>query len=169
MAQTFDISVESPVRVDEILSAFADEKYWLARLAEFSGGSATLSSLHVTADGSVTVTVTLSLLRDRLPKVVSQVHRRDLEMVRTEKWAPGDAGEVRGDIDVAVRGVPLAATGRATIEPAEAGSRLTYSTTVAVKVPIVGGWIESVIGGHTVDEITRLQGFTTDWITNAAG
>jgi hypothetical protein len=165
MARTFDVSVESPVGVGDILSAFGDEEYWHARLAEFSGGTAELSSLGVAADGTVTVTVTIGLLRDRLPKVVTQIHRGDLQMVRTETWTPNEGGEVCGDIDVAVPGVPLSATGHATITPAEPGSRLTYSTTVAVKVPIVGGRIETFIGGHTVDEITRLQGFTTEWIT----
>jgi hypothetical protein len=167
MARTFDVSVESPVAVADIISAFGDEKYWHARLAEFSGGTAVLSSLDVAPSGAVTETVTLGLLRDRLPKVVTQVHRGDLQMVRTETWTPGGGGEVRGDIDVAVPGVPLSATGHATITPAGTGSHLTYSTTVAVRVPIVGGRIETFIGGHTVDEITRLQGFTTEWITAA--
>ncbi|MGE2716635.1 DUF2505 domain-containing protein [Mycolicibacterium litorale] len=167
MAHTFELSIESPVGVDEILSAFGDEKYWHARLAEFSGGTAELTSLHVASDGSVTVTVTLSLLRERLPKVVTQVHRGDLRMVRTERWTPAGNGEVHGDIDVVVRGVPLTATGRATIAPARAGSHLTYSTTVAVRVPIVGGRIENVIGGHTGDEIARLQSFTIEWIVRS--
>ncbi|BBY15884.1 DUF2505 domain-containing protein [Mycolicibacterium litorale] len=165
MARTFDVSIESPVQVADILSAFGDEKYWHARLAAFGNGSAALSALEVAADGCVTVTVTLGLLRDRLPKVVTQVHRGDLEMVRTETWTPGDEGEVSGDIAIAVTGAPLSATGRAKIQPAEIGSHLTYSTTVAVKVPIVRGRIESFIGGYTVDEITRLQDFTTGWIT----
>jgi hypothetical protein len=165
MARTFDVSVKSPVGVGDILSAFGDERYWQARLAEFSGGTAELSFLHTSADGQVTVTVTLGLLRDRLPKVVTQVRPGDLQMVRTETWTPDEHGEVHGDIDVAVPGVPLSATGRATITPAESGSHLTYSTTVAVKVPIVGGRIETFIGGQTVDEITRLQSFTTEWIT----
>jgi hypothetical protein len=36
---------------------------------------------------------------------------------------------------------------------------------VAVKIPLVGGRIESFICGQTSDEITKLQNFTTEWIT----
>jgi len=163
--RTFDLSVESPATVGQILSAFGDGEYWRARLATFGGGTATLSSLIIDASGAVTVAITLGLLRDRLPKVVTQLHRGDLEMVRNETWSWVGGGRVRGDIDVAVPGAPLSAVGQALLVPEGNGSRMKYTTTVAVKIPLVGGRIESFICGQTSDEITKLQNFTTEWIT----
>jgi hypothetical protein len=164
MPSTFDLSVESPATVDQILSAFGDGEYWRARLAMFGGGTATLTSLIIDASGAVTVAITLGLLRDRLPKLVTQLHRGDLEMVRNENWSRIGGGRVRGDIDVAVPGAPLSAVGQALLVPEGSGSRMTYSATVAVKVPFVGGKIENFMGGQTIDEITKLQRFTTQWI-----
>lgn len=165
MSRSVDVTAESPASVEQILSAFGDDKYWHARLAEFTGGTATLDSLRVDAEGTVAVGITVGLLRDRLPKMVTQLHRGDLQMMRNETWSWSDDGRVRDDVDVAVPGAPLSALGQALLVPVGNGSRMNYTTTVRVKVPLVGGRIESFICGQTVDEITRLQSFTNEWIT----
>ena len=164
MSRSFDLSVESPASVEQVLLAFGDEDYWQARLAAFGNGTATLGSLIVDASGTVTVVVTVSLLRDRLPKLVTQLHRGDLQMVRNERWSRIGGGRVRGEINAAIPGAPLSAIGKALIAPGRNGSRLKYTTTVAVKVPLVGAKIESYIGGQAADEIARLQRFTSEWI-----
>ena len=150
MPRSFDLSVESPVGVEQVLSAFGDEDYWRAA---FGNGAATLGSLIVDASGTMTVVVTLSLFRDRLPKLVTQLHRGDLEMVRNERWSRIGGGRVRGEISVAIPGAPLSAVGEALLAPVRNGSRLTYTTTVEVKVQLVGGKIESFIGGQAAKEI----------------
>ena len=164
MPRSFDLSVESPASVEQVLSAFGDEDYWRARLAAFGGGTATLGSLTVEPDGTVAVEVRLSLLRDRLPKIVTQLRRGDLEMVRNERWSRIGGGRVCGEVNVAVPGAPLSVLGEALMAPEPSGSRLQYSTTVEVKVPLVGGKIESYIGRQVPEEITALQRFTSEWI-----
>ena len=164
MPRSFDLSVESPVSVEQVLSAFGDDDYWRARLAAFGNGTATLSSLIVDAGGTVTVVIKLSLFRDRLPKLVTQLHRGDLEMVRNERWSRIDGGRVRGEVNAAVPGAPLSAVGEALLAPVRNGSRLTYTTTMEVKVPLVGGKIESFIGGQATEQIAAIQRFTTEWI-----
>jgi hypothetical protein len=84
MPRSFDLHVESPASVEQILSAFGDGNYWRARLAAFGNGTATMSSLIVDASGTVTVVNRLSLVRDRLPKMVTQLHRGELEMAIAE-------------------------------------------------------------------------------------
>jgi hypothetical protein len=54
MPRSFDVSFESPATVDQVHSTFADEDYWLARIAAFDAGI-TLDSLTVDSDGAVTV------------------------------------------------------------------------------------------------------------------
>jgi hypothetical protein len=165
MSRSVDVTAESPASVEQILSTFGDENYWYARLAEFTGGTATLDSLGVDAEGRVAVGITVGLLRARLPKVVTQLHRGDIQMVRNETWRWSDDGRVRGDVDVAVPGAPLSVLGQALLVSEGNGSRMNYATIVTVKVPLVGGSIESFICGQTVHEITKLQSFTNEWIT----
>jgi hypothetical protein len=68
MPRSFETSVESPASVEQFLSAFGNEEFWRARLA-MGDTAATLKSLTVDADGTVSVVVAASLLRDRLPKI----------------------------------------------------------------------------------------------------
>jgi hypothetical protein len=164
MPHSFDLSIECPASVEQVLSAFGDEDYWQARLATFGGGTATLGALNVDPSGTVAATITISLLRDRLPKMVTQLHRGDLKMVRNERWSPIGDGRVRGEINVAMPGTPFSAFGEALVAPRQDGSRLQYCTTVEVRIPLVGGKIESYMSGQTAEEITRLQHFTTKWI-----
>ncbi len=164
MPHSFDLSIECPASVEQVLSAFEDEDYWQARLATFGGGTATLGALNVDPSGAVAATITVSLLRDRLPRIVTQLHRGDLEMVRNESWVRIGDGRVRGEIGVAIPGAPFTAVGEALLAPAPTGSHLNYSTTVAVKVPLVGGKIERYIGNQATEEITTIQRFTTEWI-----
>jgi hypothetical protein len=164
MPRSFDVSVESPVSVEQVLSAFGEEDYWRARLAAFSNGTATLGSLNVDAGGTVTVVVRLSLLRDRLPRLVTQLHGGDLAMVRNERWSRIGGGRVRGEVSVAIPGAPLSALGEALLAPMPHGSQITYNTTVEVKIPLVGGKIESYIGSQLAEQITAIQRLTTEWI-----
>ena len=48
------------------------------------------------------------------------------------------------------------------------GSRLEFKTTVEVRVPLVGGKIENLIGNLLVDLVIAEQRFTTVWITENA-
>lgn len=164
MPRSIQLAVGSPATVAQIVSAFADERYWSARLSQFAGGTAALKSLRTDGNGAVSVTITLGLLRDRLPKMVTQLHPGDIEMVREEKWYWLEDGRVRGDIDVVVTGAPVCAAGQSMLTAADTGSRMTYSGSVNVNVPFIGGRIESLMCRQTAEEIARLQHFTDDWI-----
>jgi len=164
MPRSFDVSLESQASVEQIHSALGNQDYWRARLAAFGNGTAALASLDVDPGGTVSVVIKLSLLRDRLPTLITQLHRGDLEMVRNERWSPIGSGRVRGDINVAVPGAPLTVLGEALIAPVPNGSQLQYNTTVAVKIPLIGGKIEKYIGGQLAEQLTTIQRFTTEWI-----
>jgi hypothetical protein len=166
MPHSFELSTESPASVDQVHAAFGDQDYWQARLAAVGSGpgAATLDSLIVDAAGTVTVAATFRLVRDRMPRVVSRLGRGDLVMVHTETWSPVDDNQVRGEVCVAMRGTPVSALGVALLAPLVSGSRLKYSTTVTVKVPLVGGKIESFMGSRLAEGIMDIQRFTTTWI-----
>lgn len=165
MSSSFDVSTEAPVGVGQVLCAFRDEDYWLARMASYRTGTGRLESLLVDADGNVTVATTVGLLRDRLPKIITTVLGRDLKVVWNETWARIDCDRVRGEIRIAMARTPVSGFGTALLTPAAVGSRLKYTATVEVKVPLVGRTVENYIGGHLAVPIGAIQRFTTEWIT----
>jgi Protein of unknown function (DUF2505) len=162
MPRTFDLIVESPSSVEQFRAAFGDEEYWQARLAAMDNGR--LDSLDVDDDGTVDVRSTFKLLRDGMPKVVTQLRLGDLQMMHNETWSRIDGGRVRGEVNVEVSGFPLSARGAGSLTPIGDGSQLTYTATVAVKVPLVGGAIEGFIGGQLTSWIREISTFTTEWI-----
>lgn len=163
MPRSFEASAESPAGVDEILAAFGDESYWRARLAA-AEDAAKLESLIVDPAGRVQVGVTISLVRAQLPKPIAQLPRGDLRMVHNEVWSRIGDDQVRGEVDVAVRGLRMSAFAQALLVPVHAGSQLRVTVTLAVKIPLVGRQIENMIGDQLSEGITATLGFTSDWI-----
>jgi hypothetical protein len=164
MPRSLALSLDAPVRVEEILAAFSDDEYWQARLAAFDGGTATLNGLTVDDDGAVTAALTVSLFANRLPRVVTALVPGEFTMSRTETWRPDANGHARGAIDVTVPGAPVSAIGTVALVPADTGSRLEFTTTVRVDIPLVGGQVESFIVSRLGDEISAVQRFTNNWI-----
>jgi hypothetical protein len=167
MPRSFDLSVESPASVEQVHSAFCDEDYWLARLANYGAGTGTLDSLIVDADGTVTVATAVNLLRIGLLSQITDLHG-DLKVVLTEVWSPNGVDRARGEVSVAVPGAPLSGFGAGWLTRAPNGSRLECTATVKVKVPLVGATIERFIGGQLAEPIAAIQRFTARWITEHA-
>jgi hypothetical protein len=158
------LSLDAPVGVDEILAAFGDDEYWRARLAAFDGGTATLNGLTVDDDGAVQAALTVSLFANRLPTVVTALVPGEFTMARTETWHPTGDGQARGTIEVSVPGAPVSAIGNVMLVSRPDGSRLEFSTTVRVNIPVVGGQVENFIVSRLGDEISAVQRFTNNWI-----
>jgi Protein of unknown function (DUF2505) len=167
MPRSFDFSVESPVSVERIHSAFSEEDYWLARLAAF-GGIGRLDSLIVGTDGSVSVAIIGDVRHEGLPGLVAKLYSREWQVVQNETWSPIDGGRVRGEVSFATRGAPGSGLGTVLLAPAQNGSRLKCTAIVEFKVPLVGGKIESFVGGLLVQQISEIQRFTAKWIAEHA-
>ena len=75
---------------------------------------------------------------------------------------------VRGEVSIAAAGAPGSGRGAALLVPMGDGSQLRFNGTVEVKVPLVGGRIESYIGDLLAEQIPEIQRFTTEWITEHA-
>ncbi|MUM26710.1 DUF2505 domain-containing protein [Mycolicibacterium sp. CBMA 295] len=154
--------------VEHVHRAFGDERYWLARLADSGADETTLDALTVTGDGGIDVVTTQILRADRLPGLVSQFHRGDLRIRREERWQPIRDGLADGTVEGSIPGAPVSLSGTAKLATTDSGSRLTVHITVEVRVPLVGGKIESFIGRQLVDLLTAEQRFTSVWISDHA-
>ena len=166
MPRPFDVSVESPVSVDQVHAALSAEEYWLARIATQNGNS-TLTSLVVDDDRTVRVTTTQDLGPDLLPGIVAKFYRRDIKVEHTETWTPS-GGQLRGEIVVAVTGAPGAGSAAASVAPTANGSLLTLNGTVEFNVPLVGGTVESFIAREFAHGIPDVQDFTARWVSEHA-
>src|SRR5690625_5977186 len=85
MPRSFDLSADYPAAVERVFAAFGDERYWLARLADSGADVATLNSMRIDADGTIKVTTTQSLHRQRLPALATQFLHGNLEVVRQDR------------------------------------------------------------------------------------
>lgn len=166
MPRSFDLSADYDGSVDEVHHAFTDENYWRARLAGSGVDVATLESMRVGDEDTVEV-VTLQVIRsDKLPGMVTQLHSGDLRIRREEVWGPVTGGAATGSVVGSIVDAPVNLAGNAVLEAIDetGGSRLTFRATVQVRVPIIGGKLENIIGTRLAELVAAEQRFTTEWI-----
>lgn len=164
MPRSFDMAADYDGPVDQIHRAFGDERYWVERLARSGADEATLDSMTSGDDGGFDVVTTQTLRADKLPGLVNQFHRGDLSFVREETWTTVADGRAGAVVKGSIPGAPATLTGTAELTPTETGARLEFRATVEVRIPLVGGKIESFIGSLLIDVLTAEQHFTTAWI-----
>ena len=170
MPRSFDLSADYDGSVDEVHHAFTDENYWRARLAGSGVDVATLESMRVGDEDTVEV-VTLQVIRsDKLPGMVTQLHSGDLRIRREEAWGPITGGAATGSVAGSIVDAPVNLAGTAILEAVDetGGSRLTFRATVQVRVPIIGGKLENIIGTRLAELVAAEQRFTTEWIAKMA-
>ena len=165
MPRSFDMAAEYEGSVEQVYQAFSDQTYWLERLADSGADKATLDSMKLDGHGGIDVVTTQVLRRGRLPGVVTQFHPGDLSIVRQEAWTPVSDGTATATVTGTIPGAPVSLTGNAALAPAgSGGSRLQFTATVEVRIPLVGGKVENFIGSQLVELLIAEQRFTTAWI-----
>lgn len=158
--------------VKEVLQAFGEEAYWRARLAETPVDVATLESMRVGGatgeDGTVEVVTLQTVHSHNLPGLVTQLHRGDLCVRREETWGPVNDGTATASIAGSIVDAPVNLWGTAVLSPAanSGGSRLTVRLTIQVRIPLIGGKLERMIGAELAQLVTMEQRFTTEWIAS---
>lgn len=165
MPRSFELSARYEAGVEAVHHVFSDREYWLARLADSGADTATLDAMTRRPDGSVEITTTQGVRREQLPALVTQFHPGDLTIVRGETWSAPADGRARAEVTGSVPGAPVSLTGHATLVPDGAGSRLDFEVSVQVNVPLVGGKIETFIGGRLTDLVAAEQRFTSAWLS----
>ncbi|MET0452895.1 MAG: DUF2505 domain-containing protein [Mycobacterium sp.] len=168
MPRSFDMAAEYDGPVDQIHRAFADEQYWLDRLGDSGADKATLDSMILGTDGGIEVITTQTLHASRLPAVVAQFHHGDLSFVREETWTPIVDGRATAVVKGTIPGAPATLGGDATLTKEGAGSRLTLTATVEVRIPLLGGKVENFVGGQLFELLRAEQEFTSAWIARNA-
>jgi len=166
MPRSFDMGTDYATSVEQVHRALRDRQYWLARLAGSGADEAVLDRMEVGSDGRIDVVTTQVLYSARLPGVVSQFHRGDLEIRREEAWTPVQDSRSQAAVAGSIAGAPVSLTGDAVLSPLNACSRLDLRATVDVRIPLVGRKLEKFIGDQLIELLAAEQRFTTRWIAD---
>ena len=88
-----------------------------------------------------------------------------LTITQETVWSgPAPDGSREGTVTLTVATTPVSLTGTATLAPAPGGSTLTYSGDLVVKVPLLGGRLET-LAAPIVTEAFEAQGRVgADWL-----
>jgi len=159
------VSATSPYPLASILAAFGDERYWLARLGAFEGGSPTLDALATDSAGRTAVEMTMRFGGDQLPDPIRRLRLASLEIVQREEWHPVDDGTVRGEITVDAPRTPLSGRGAVELTLDGPGTRLTGTASVTVNVPLIGGTIATFVAGQLANGIVDVVAVTDAWLS----
>lgn len=174
MPRSFDLSADYGGSVDDVHRAFTDESYWRARLADSGVDVATLESMRVggeSGDDDTVEVVTLQVIHSHnLPGMVTQLHSGDLCIRREESWGAVTDGAAEGSVVGSIVDAPVNLAGSALLSPITetGGTRLEFRATVQVRVPIIGGKLENIIGGRLAELVAAEQRFTTKWMAEKA-
>jgi hypothetical protein len=174
MPRSFDMTADHEGSVEDLLRAFGQTDYWLARLANSAVDETKLESMRVGGESGNDRTievVTLQVVHSHnLPGLITQLHRGDLSVRREENWGPISDGVATASISGSIVGAPVNVAGTAELSPsAESGaSRLKYRVSIHVRIPLVGGKLENLIGTQLAELVAAEQRFTTTWITDRA-
>ncbi|MFE3291317.1 DUF2505 domain-containing protein [Rhodococcus sp. NPDC059234] len=167
MARRIPHSSAYPQSVAAVHRALTSERYWHDRLAEVGGPGASLG--HVTVgEGTVDVQMTQSVPAEHLPAVVTKVRPGDLVITRTETWGPLTGDSSAGTFTARVDGVPATLTGTMTLAADGTGTILTMEGKVEVKLPLIGGRIESAIADQVSELLDNENEFTARWLSEHA-
>ncbi|OBJ45110.1 hypothetical protein A5630_14985 [Mycolicibacterium mucogenicum] len=164
MARSFDMVAEYLGTVAQVHTAFCNKDYWLDRLAEGRADVSTLDSFAEDGHGGTDIITTQTVRAAGLPSIVTQFHFGDLSLVREEHWGPLTDGRAIGTVRSRVPGAPATITGRGVLTATGDGARLDFSANVEVRIPLVGGKLESMLGQQLRYLIELEQKFTSDWI-----
>jgi hypothetical protein len=173
MPRSFDTFADYDGSVDVVHRAFGDADYWRARLTESGVDETRLESMRVGGESGHDDTIEIATLQvvhsKNLPALVTQLHRGDLHIRRTEKWGPIVDGTATASIGGSIKDAPANLSGTAMLSPTgDGGSRVRFMVTVGVRVPFVGGKVERFIIAHLTDVVELEQRFTAEWIKNHA-
>ncbi len=163
MSRPIDYRTTLPFDTDEVFAAMADPEYLRARLQQLGGPGAALLE-HAPDGAGVRYRLRQGLDKDVLPPVVESLVGGNLVIERTETLQPDGAGSYRGDVEVAVPGAPVVASGSITLRDAVEGSEFVVSARVEVRVPLFGGRIEGIVAEQVERLLAAETAFTREWI-----
>lgn len=142
--------------------AVAGEEALRERLEQIGGDDAELLE-YVAAATGVRYKLRQGISSDKLPSAVRTLHRGDLVVEREQTWTTsGDA--YTGEAKASVHGVPGEIIAKTSLTGDGERTTLVNSGHVKVRIPLVGGKLETVIAEQVTKLLEREAEFVAKWL-----
>ncbi|WP_414936108.1 DUF2505 domain-containing protein [Amycolatopsis sp. cmx-11-51] len=142
--------------------AVASEAALRARLEQIGGDNAELLE-YVPAEDGVRYRLRQGISSDKLPSAVRTLHRGDLVVEREQTWRSSGAGYT-GNATASVQSVPGEITAKTSLTGEGEQTTLVNSGQVKVRLPFVGGKLETVIAEQVTKLLEREAEFVAKWL-----
>ncbi|NLG56481.1 MAG: DUF2505 domain-containing protein [Rhodococcus sp.] len=162
MSKTFEIQQELTCPVEVAYAVITDPEYWRNRFAE-KPDNYELDAVP----GAFAITVRDTITADSLPAIVRPVVSGDIVAERRDVWAAPSGDSATGTVNATASGVPLTVEGTLELVPSATGSTLRASGSITVKIPLIGGQIESMMRKMVEDMLVRDRDRIEEWLARA--
>ncbi|MEV0945476.1 DUF2505 domain-containing protein [Rhodococcus sp. NPDC049939] len=143
MAKSFEYSEDIGYPVDRVHATLTDPAFWQHRF-EKAPEKITLDSGR--GPGTLTAIMRDSIGASSLPAIVGKVVTGELKVERIDEWNALDGDRADGRISGSSTGIPVQIQCTSVLRASgEDATVLEVAGSVEVKVPVVGGQIESLI------------------------
>jgi len=149
---------------ERVYTVMVDPEFLKARLERLGGPGAALLEHHVDDKGA-RYRLRHGVDADAVPPMVRSLVNGDLVIQRDETLVPDGPGRYSGTVAVAIPGTPASAQGGMRLaDLGEGTSEFVVDAAVTVKVPLIGGKIESMVAGQIEGLLGTETAFTLDWL-----
>lgn len=137
---------------------------FLAALGERFGGVG--EAVTESGDSSITVVSRRQLPLEYVP-AAARAFVGDGVVTQTDLWSLDSDDPVDGSWSAQLDGAPATMGGGYTIAATDVGCRYIVTAEVKVRIPIIGGRVESEIRRYLSSLIVKQMEFTSDWLDQA--
>ncbi|MGD9986913.1 DUF2505 domain-containing protein [Pseudonocardia sp.] len=148
---------------EQVYAVMVDPDYLKARLEQLGGPGAALLSHHLDGNGA-RYELRHGVDADVVPPMVRGLVSGDLVIERVETLAPAGPGRYDGTVAVRIPGTPASADGALRLADATGGSEFVVDASVTVRVPLIGGRIESMVAEQIGGLLAQETAFTLEWL-----
>lgn len=165
----FSESTDLPYPVDQVFSVLIDHDFNRS-VAESLGGeladySCTPEAASVKDGAPVTVTMTRTVPTKKLPEMVTKFIKGQLAVQQQDHWSSaGENGARTANLDVKVPAGKVTAEVTQTLEPTDAGTRVTVSGSVKCGIPLVGSKVAQTAEPQVGRVVNRQAREVKKWI-----
>ncbi|WP_020668621.1 DUF2505 domain-containing protein [Amycolatopsis nigrescens] len=164
MASRIEHRAEFSHGIAAVFAAQSGEAALRARLELLGGKHAGLPEHTLTSSGAHYKLVQ-GIGAEQLPQAVRTLHKGDLIVHREQTWTASGGGYT-GTAKATVAGVPGEINARTELTERDGQTVLRTSGEVKVRIPLVGGKLESVIAEQVTKLLEHEAEFTAKWLAD---
>ncbi|SEK69258.1 DUF2505 domain-containing protein [Rhodococcus maanshanensis] len=163
MSRRIEFTANYSLPAEIVHRTLVDGRFWNQRAENGADKGLTLDHL-TTGEGTIDVGLAQAIDTSQLPSLVTKVIKGDVSIVRSEAWGPLVDGKAEGTFSAVATGIPINATGTASLVDTPEGSTLRIEGDVDVNVKLIGGAIEGMVADQILGILGRDQEVVEEWV-----